>query len=394
NCVMNVYGKEIARETIEIKFEEDDEGLTLVGILGKPNTSRSNRSYENFFINGRYIKSDIIQNAVEDAYKTVLTIGKFPVAILHLIASPENIDVNVHPTKMEVRFKDNDRIYNFIYESIRKALRSENLIPQVRFNTPLTRAMQRPKPTHTQQTIPEPFEIKRKEDNLPTAQTMIPEMRPKSPYTAPPKREGLFVKEAKPLAKKVHRDYRIIGQFFKTYWMIEIDENIYMIDQHAAHERILYEKFLEDFYSSSPLKQSLIEPIVIHVSPREKLVIEKYLDLLNQFGFEIEAFGEDAYASRTIPILFDNPANQNFLREMLDLLMEKEVPSVYETQVSTIAVMACKAAVKAHDHLSDLECKKIIADLMELENPYTCPHGRPTIVAMSKYEIEKKFKRV
>jgi len=392
NCVMNVYGKEIARETIEIKFAEEEEGLTLVGILGKPTASRSNRSYENFFINGRYIKSDVIQNAVEDAYKTVLTIGKFPVAILHLIIAPETIDVNVHPTKMEVRFKDNDTIYNFIYESIRKSLRSENLIPQARFNTPTQRV--RPKLNHTQQTIPEPFEIKRKENNIPTARTMIPKVEPNNPYTAPPKRETLFVKEERVVAKKVHRDYRIIGQFFNTYWMIEIDNSIYMIDQHAAHERILYEKFLEDFYTSSPLKQSLIEPIVMNVSPREKLVIEKYLDLLNQFGFEIEEFGEDAYASRTIPILFDNPANQNFLKEMLDLLMEKEVPSVYETQVNTIAVMACKAAVKAHDHLSDLECKKIIEDLMKLENPYTCPHGRPTIVAMSKYEVEKKFKRV
>ena len=402
NCVMSVYGKEIARQSIEIKFKEGD--LTLVGVLGKPTSSRSNRSYENFFINGRYIKSDIIQNAVEDAYKTILTVGKFPVAILHLVISPQNIDVNVHPTKMEVRFKDNDGIYQFIYASIRKTLTSENLIPEVHFSMP-PRAV-RQTPTHTQQTIPEPFEIRRKEDNMPTPRTMAPEIKPLSPYTPSPKREGLFIKEEKsqnlerpkpePRAesRKVYRDYTIIGQFFNTYWMIEIDESIYMIDQHAAHERILYEKFLGDFYAHRPLKQSLIEPIIIHVSPKEKLVIEKYLDLFNQFGFEIEAFGEDAYASRTIPILFNGPAHHTILSEMLDLLMEKEIPSVYETQVNTIAVMACKAAVKAHDRLSSLECKKIIEDLMELENPYTCPHGRPTIISMTKYEIEKKFKRV
>lgn len=402
NCVMSVYGKEIARQAIEINFKEED--LTLVGVLGKPSTSRSNRSYENFFINGRYIKSDILQNAVEDAYKAILTIGKFPVAILHLIISPQNIDVNVHPTKMEVRFKDNDKIYQFIYESVRKALTSENLIPEVSFSMPprVTRQV----PTHSQQTIPEPFEIKRKEDNTPTAQTMVPEVNPLSPYTPIPKRENLFIREDKlqnpekikpeprPQPQKVYRDYTIIGQFFNTYWMIEIDESIYMIDQHAAHERILYEKFLGDFYAHAPLKQALIEPIIVHVSPKEKLVVEKYLALFNQFGFEIEAFGEDAYASRTIPILFNGPAHHTILGELLDLLMEKEIPSVYETQVNTIAVMACKAAVKAHDKLSALECKKIIEDLMELENPYTCPHGRPTIVSMTKYEIEKKFKRI
>ncbi|HHX63185.1 MAG TPA: DNA mismatch repair endonuclease MutL [Epulopiscium sp.] len=394
NCVMNVYGKDIARNSIEIKFKED--GLTLLGILGKPGTSRSNRSYENFFINGRYVKSEIIQNAVEDAYKTILTIGKFPVAILHLVIAPENIDVNVHPTKMEVRFKDNDSIYSFIYESVRKALMSENLIPEVSFSIP-HRAVT-PKPVHTQQIIPEPFELKRKEENQPTAKTMVPQIKVSSPYTPVVKREGLFVKEHKPQivekARKVYRDYTIIGQFFNTYWMIEIDDSIYMIDQHAAHERILYEKLLGDFYSSSPLKQALIEPIVINVSPTEKRVIEKYFELLNQFGFEIEEFGADAFASRTIPILFNGPAHQDILRQMLDLLMDKEIPNVYETQVNTIAVMACKAAVKAHDKLSALECKKIIEDLMELENPYTCPHGRPTIVSMTRYEIEKKFKRV
>lgn len=392
NCVMNVYGKDIARNAIEIKYK--DKGLTLVGILGKPGTSRSNRSYENFFINGRYVKSDIIRDAVEDAYKTILTIGKFPVAILHLIIEPENIDVNVHPTKMEVRFKDNESIYNFIYESVRKALTSENLIPKVPFNG-LPR-IPVPKPVHTQQTIPEPFQIKRKEDNKPTAKTMAPEIKPSNPYTPVVKREGLFVKEDKPRNKpqKVYRHYTIVGQFFNTYWMIEIEDNIYMIDQHAAHERILYEKLLNDFYSLEPLKQALIEPLVINVSPKEKLVIEKYMDLLNQFGFEIEEFGEGAFASRTIPVLFNGPAHYDILSQMVDLLMEKDIPSVYETQVSTIATMACKAAVKAHHKLSAIECKQIIEDLMELENPYTCPHGRPTIVSMTKYEIEKKFKRV
>ncbi len=401
NCVMNVYGKDIARNLIEIKYEED--GLTLVGTLGKPGISRSNRSYENFFINGRYIKSDIIQSAVEDAYKTILTVGKFPVAVLHLIIEPENIDVNVHPTKMEVRFKDNEKIYNFIYQCVRKSLTSENLIPKVPFNTrPITPKV---KPSHVQQAIPEPFEVKRKEDNKPTARTMVPEIEASSPYTHTPKRENLFVKEDKVEKKpdvkqdirqtrKVYRQYSIIGQFFNTYWLIEIDDSIYMIDQHAAHERILYEKLLDEFYTKEPLKQILLEPIVINLLPREKIIIEKHLDLLNKFGFEIEAFGEDAFATRTIPILFDGPANQNILKQMLDLLMDKEIPSIYETKVNTIATMACKAAVKAHDKLSDIECKKIIGDLMELENPYTCPHGRPTIVSMTKYEIEKKFKRV
>lgn len=403
NCVMNVYGKEIARDSIEIKFKEGD--LTLVGILGKPSISRSNRLYENFFINGRYIKSDIIQNAVEDAYKTILTVGKFPVAILHLIVAPENIDVNVHPTKMEVRFKDKDGIYDFVYKSVRKSLSNENLVPEVKFNSKPKLAKKEPK--HIQQTIKEPFQIPRKENNRPTAATMVPEVKSKKdPLFVREEKESLQVEEVKKQLevkeeakveareeKKVYRDYKIIGQFFNTYWLIEIDDNIYIIDQHAAHERILYEKLLGEFYNHQPLKQSLLEPIIVNVSPREKLVIEENLELLNKFGFEVEGFGENAYATRTIPVLFNGPASQSIFKEMLDLLMDKDIPSVYESKVNNIAVMACKAAVKAHDKLSDLECKKIIEDLMELENPYTCPHGRPTIISMTKYEIERKFKR-
>ncbi|NLI89226.1 MAG: DNA mismatch repair endonuclease MutL [Epulopiscium sp.] len=403
NCVMNVYGKEIARDAIEIRFKEGD--LTLVGILGKPSISRSNRLYENFFINGRYIKSDTIQNAVEDAYKTILTVGKFPVAILHLIVPPESIDVNVHPTKMEVRFKDKDGIYDFVYKSVRRSLSNENLVPEVKFNSRPNLAKKEPK--HSQQTIKEPFQIPRKENNIPTASTMVPQAKSKKDHLfIREERAGLQVKEDKRQAevkdqakveareeKKVYRDYKIIGQFFNTYWLIEIEENIYIIDQHAAHERILYEKLLGEFYNHQPLKQSLLEPIVVNVSPGEKLVIEENLELLNKFGFEVESFGENAYATRTIPVLFNGPASQDIFKEMLDLLMDKDIPSVYESKVNNIAVMACKAAVKAHDKLSDLECKKIIEDLMELENPYTCPHGRPTIISMTKYEIERKFKR-
>lgn len=393
NCIMNVYGKEIAKQSIEVHYERD--GLTVVGLLGKPSVGRSNRLYENFFINGRYIKSELLQNAVEDAYKTLLTVGKFPVAVLHLIVAPESIDVNVHPTKMEVRFKETDKVYQILYDSVRNALSKENLIPEVILHIPKKMIKEQ---EYTQQSIPEPFEIKRKEDNKPTPVTMVPDKKTSHQYTTPTPREDFTIRDEIvapiPERKKVYRNYTIIGQVFQTYWILEIENNMYMIDQHAAHERILYERLLDDFYSHSPDKQILLEPIIINVSPREKLVIDQYKELLFKFGFEIEEFGNNSYATRTIPILFDSPAHGKLLQEMLDLLMEKEVPNVYETQVNTIAVMACKAAVKAHDKLSDLECKRIIEDLMELENPYTCPHGRPTIIAMTQNEIEKRFKRI
>lgn len=404
NCVMNVYGKEIAKESIKLHYKGDD--LTVLGILGKPSVARSNRLYENFFINGRYIKSDILQNAVEDAYKTLLTVGKFPVAIIHLILEPQNIDVNVHPTKMEVRFKDEEKIYKFVYEAIRKALSNENLIPEVTLSIP---RKDKKEDTHIQETLPEPFELKRKESNTLTPESMMPDIKPNNIYNSNISKKELFAKESTSTSstdninssyaapayepKKVYRNYSVVGQVFKTYWILELEANMYIIDQHAAHERILYEKLVNDFYNKSPHKQVLLSPIVINVSPREKVVVEQYKELLCQFGFEIEEFGESAYIARTIPILFDGPANQELLNQILDLLVEKEVSNVYETQVNTIAVIACKAAVKAHDKLSSLECKKIIEDLMELENPYTCPHGRPTIIAMTKYEVEKKFKR-
>lgn len=404
NCVMNVYGKEIAKESIKLHYKGDD--LTVLGILGKPSVARSNRLYENFFINGRYIKSDILQNAVEDAYKTLLTVGKFPVAIIHLILEPQNIDVNVHPTKMEVRFKDEEKIYKFVYEAIRKALSNENLIPEVTLSIP---RKDKKEDTHIQETLPEPFELKRKESNTLTPESMMPDIKPNNIYNSNISKKELFAKESTSTSstdninssyvahayepKKVYRNYSVVGQVFKTYWILELEGNMYIIDQHAAHERILYEKLVNDFYNKSPHKQVLLSPIVINVSPREKVVVEQYKELLCHFGFEIEEFGESAYIARTIPILFDGPANQELLNQILDLLVEKEVSNVYETQVNTIAVIACKAAVKAHDKLSSLECKKIIEDLMELENPYTCPHGRPTIIAMTKYEVEKKFKR-
>lgn len=410
NAIFNVYGKETVRKMIPI--EENFNDIKTIGLIGKPELNRANRTYESFYINGRYIKSKILENAINDAYKTLLPIKKFPVVVLHIYLPPDKIDVNVHPTKMEVRFKDEDEIYQFIFDSVYNNLHKENLIPKATWDNNKNDKIINPEPI--QEKLPEPFEIKRKpieSKNITICDNNT--KQPNKPFTKEfndsiisdiytsennSEKKSIINEKNEPIPSNKKsvpvNPYKIIGQIFKTYWIVEYENNIYIIDQHAAHERILYEKLMHDFKFDTIHSQPLLEPIVFEVTPKEKEVIDNNIELFLKFGFEIEDFGDFTYVIRELPILFDGPVDSSLFLEIVDTLNDEKIKDLYDMKLNTIATFSCKGAVKANDQLSITESKSLIEKLFSLDNPFTCPHGRPTIISMSQYELEKKFKRV
>ena len=443
DVIYNIFGKETTKSLLEINYTSSD--LTINGYIGKPENNRSNRNYENYYINGRYIKSKVIQNAIEEGYKTYLPMHKYPFTCFKITIKSELIDVNVHPTKMELRFNNNEYIYNNIIKVIKEALHVKELIPEISLDKKTDN-----KPVFIKEQIPEPFEKNRlnnnnsqryqpikqcnefnkddienkkmvlendannhkslldknivsnsinetKQDfvlnkkNDSTTTTVVDinkteELSKKGEQIKVP--ENLLSKESVPF-------HQIIGQLFNTYWIIEFKDKFYIIDQHAAHERILYEKIINDYKTSKVVSQELLQPIIFQVTLKERERLKNYIEIFIKLGFEIEPFGNDSYAVRAIPYIFNERVNPNYFLEILDLLSNDDYSfKNNDIILEKIASMACKAAIKANDKLTLKESNKLIEQLLSLENPYTCPHGRPTIISMTKYELEKKFKRI
>lgn len=442
-CIFSLYGKDTAKGTLPIQYVQDD--ITVSGLIGLPTLTRANRSYEQFFINGRYIKSQLLQKATEEAYKTLVTIGKFPFVVLHLNISPEEVDVNVHPTKLEVRFRNSEAIYNAVYEGIRKHLSSENLIPEVKnLSTPKSyKSIPAEAPTQVRvesffekpqfnksydihKIVDAPvkarhdFEIGKKvyqplfektADKVyeqPADCTVTPAYERPADHNMAPAYESPISSQVVPtipaqikeeVTIPVYKpqegiDYKIIGQLFNTYWILEYDQQVMLMDQHAAHERVMYEQYMKDFTQSHVSTQLLLMPETLHLPKSEWLFIEKHLDTLTKLGFGIELFGEESIIIREVPYLFNQPMSLTAFRDMLDSIDLHKVENLYEMKEDHIIQLSCKSAIKAHDQLSNAECKALIESLLILENPYTCPHGRPTIVKLSKTDIEKIFKRI
>lgn len=435
-AVFHVYGKEVSQKMIDIDCSEN--GFRLSGLLGKPELSRGNRNYENLFINGRFVKNDTVSQAVEDAYKTRLMIGKFPVFILNLNLSGEMVDVNVHPAKLEVRFRDEDVVYDFIYNAVLEVLKNIVLIPEGNWDSKPSAQVKQLLDAHSvteyvpdkgvQQIINdeviapkhEPVkytESKPTEANLEDLQKLyksrmlsdevhggknilkekplsyLPETEVEQNIMPPTNgQEENLVEELK--KESFFKNYKIVGQIFNTFWIIEQGSSIYLIDQHAAHERILFEEISNKFKNGEMVSQRLIQPLVIHLSEREKELLKDNMALIEKFGFEIEDFGGISYAVRSVPYIFKNPESIGFFTEILDTLDIGSVENVYDTQIHTIATIACKAAVKANDRLTIQEAIGMVERLLKLENPFSCPHGRPTIIELTRYELEKKFKRI
>lgn len=505
DIIYGIYGREITANLVEVHGEAPFG--TLTGYIGKPIISRGNRNYENYFINGRYIRSSIISKAIEDAYKNFMMQHKYPFTVLHFQLDGDLLDVNVHPTKMELRFSDQEGMYRLVYETVRNALVGREMIPDVHVGKEAPAPKEPPK----KESFPEPFEVKRREammqekraeakktaatiyatpgtnatrteaaasivrerpnysssreeggfakslyevpENLlkpterkvdeqaemekwtsegknpalklqarpttndttaaPSAAMETPtsakpakaELPPESPIppavpsesepatsVQSPKQMDLF--EEKLLSKEHIKEHRIIGQLFETYWLVEFHEKLYIIDQHAAHEKVLFERTMKSLKDKEYTAQQISPPLIVSLSIKEQELLNKYMKNFETIGFEIEPFGGDEFSIRAVPGNLFGLAERDVFLEMLDSL-DKDTGRVSEDLINEkIASMSCKAAVKGNHRLSEKEAEALIDELLALDNPYNCPHGRPTIIAMSKYELEKKFKRI
>ena len=438
--IYRIYGREIAGQLLP--FHAQMEGVSIDGFLGSPSVVRSNRNFEFFFVNGRYIRSPLLSKGLEAGYKAWLMQHKFPFALLHLTSDPENIDVNVHPSKMEVRFSDQPGLYAFLEEQVREAMHRREMIPDVKLDEPAAgRKKQQPAPK--EQKVKE--EQTKRETQKETVVPPMPPVAPRKPVPAadegrkagpekevspnpePAAREKkekpeapqpfetarrsrqlqeeeaqYTVSEAKQmelfdgklLSEEAAKSYQIIGQVFDTYWLVQYEERLLIIDQHAAHEKVKYEALVKKLREGQVDSQNLAPPMILNLSAMEAHTLQEYGDYFARMGFEIEDFGGNAVAVRAVPCDLYGHYEKDFLQGILDELEEEPPRGTPAIIAEKLASMACKSAVKGNMRISTKEMEALLDQLLSLENPYHCPHGRPTIITMSKYELEKKFKRI
>ena len=387
SCIYNVYGRDIANGLIEVKSIRDD--ISIHGFIGKPELARATRNFEIYFVNNRFIKSTLIDRALDEAYKDYLMLHKYPTVFLYFEIPSHLIDVNVHPTKREIRFFEGEALKCYIVDVIKNALINKELIKEIVEE-------HHEKPSVKESEInKEPFEtinhiIESSYNNYYSS-----EIEKEDESTdINDKNEQLTLFDDKFISEESIKKHRIIGQLFNTYWLIEFENKLFIVDQHAAHEKVNYERLIKKLRNNENCSQNIYPPIVVSLSNAEAQYVTKYNENFLNVGFTIEHFGGLDYTISTVPmeLLSQNPAD--YFHEMLDELMEGKNSKETETVNLKIATMACKASVKGNMHLSVFEADKLISELLTLENPYNCPHGRPTIISFSKYEIEKMFKRI
>ena len=413
--IYRIYGREIAGNLVPVSAEA--EGVAISGYLGKPVLNRSNRNFENYYINGRYIKSNLLAKAIEDGYKQYLMQHKFPFVVLHFTVDTALVDVNVHPTKMDVRFTEGERLYQFISETVAEALHEKEMIPEV----VLEEESNTVKKQEDRVLVPEPFEEIRTRQFQVMEEMKYEAEKPKmQDFLQNPvwsrvksndklakneeneeilakntqKQEQMNLFEDKLLAVENRESYRILGQIFDTYWLMAFQDKLFIVDQHAAHEKVKFERLIKQFREKAIVTQSLNPPIVATLTAREEQVLSEYRDVFAGLGFEIEEFGGSEYALRGVPTDLYGCNEKELFLEVLDELAEGPVYKNLTVVEEKLASMACKAAVKGNCSLKAAEMEALFNELLTLENPYNCPHGRPTVISMSKYEIEKKFKRI
>ncbi|MDE6883838.1 MAG: DNA mismatch repair endonuclease MutL [Lachnospiraceae bacterium] len=437
--IYRIYGKDMASELLPFSWQGD--GMTVSGFLGKPVINRANRNYEIFYINGRYIRSSLISKAIEEGYREYLMQHKFPFCVLHFQIDTKRIDVNVHPTKMEVRIADGPVFYEAVKEAIHDTLRQQEMIPEVS----LTERKEQKKARSEELcagrqnaglSMPEPFEKKRIAEmpqraasdaisriyenhqqsmvrspdlyhagNVPAghrpAGDPAPEIasvsRPEQTVTLPeqslqPVQMEMFTDKI--LSEPARKHFELIGQIFDTYWLISYEDRLLIIDQHAAHEKIKYERFMKQFREQAIVSQTMNPPLVVTLTGKEQECYSRHAEDFEALGFVIEEFGGSEYAIRGVPMDLYGYEEKTFFQELLDQLAAESASGTPESIRTRIATMACKAAVKGNMRLCRQEAEQLIDELLTLDNPYHCPHGRPTIISMSKYELEKKFKRI
>ena len=437
--IYQIYGREVHKALIEVDYSEND--ISIRGFIAKPEISRANKSQLIYFVNGRYVRDKHIIKAIEDAYADRMMQHKYPFAVLMIEIDTQSVDVNVHPSKMEIRFSDEAYIYEKVKKAIEVSLKNTDMIRQAGIDEEKKATIKR-----NFEKLPEPFEknkltlLTESDKNITTANLsdkkeeflkdlpsidlslkpdkVLPELKVDTIISTFDKadlereskqnnKEVIYenkvnedklqepaVKQLEFLDKKASKKRNIIGQIFDTYWIVEFDKSMYIIDQHAAHEKVLYERFLKQF-EKEELSSQLISPAtVISLSSTEADAVEKHLPSLKKLGFEIEHFGGREYSISAIPNILPSVNKEVWLRELISELLEVDSVKNTDSILEKIASMSCKAAIKGNQKISFEEAKILIDELLELDNPYNCPHGRPTVIKMTKTEIEKKFKRI
>lgn len=461
DLIYTIYGREISSNVLEINYECPLFAVT--GYIGKPIISRGNRTFENYYINGRFVKSRLIAAAIEQAYKPFMMQHRYPFTVLHIKIKPELIDVNVHPAKMEVRFQQENEIYELLAGAIENTLRGKEFIPDVSDYGKAEKKVQE------KQKLPEPFEQRRlqamkeiippppaehktQNEQKPSAEhktqseQKLPrnEEQPKVPSklsepvceykaekkqtikdsdskwesasgihkrigqdvsqtvnqmpTQPeqklekPEQQTLFTEPL--LSEKARIHHRLIGQLFDTYWLIQYGNQLYIMDQHAAHEKVNYERLMEAYRKKERITQFVSPPMVISLTRAEEAILEEFKSEFERIGFTIEPYGGREYAISEIPANLYGINEKELFLEMLSDLEDRGSMQPSELIASKLASMSCKAAIKGGQKISFKEADALVSQLLTLENPYACPHGRPTIITMTKYELEKKFKRI
>lgn len=473
DLIYHIYGREIAGSLFEVEYM--GENFSVSGFIGKPVITRGNRNYENFFVNGRYIKSPLLSKAVEEGYKNFLMQHQYPFVDLYFSFNADQLDVNVHPTKMELRIENNQEVYREVCNMVYNKLSHRDLIPDVP-----VKEEDRPRNIVREymEPIPEPFESRRLNDIRAKVskdspyEARYPERRPvpqfvadrtkavaenasvsnvrtEVKYSAPDnlginttsedvsgktnyvaeshaafgtvnnagdlsstdnvnninpantepeiiEGEQQTLEQLNPsfMSKDAKKKHKIIGQLFKTYWLIEYEDKLFIIDQHAAHEKVLFERTMAKIKDKEFTSQIISPPIVLSLDARETEMLEKYREQIERLGYEVEHFGGKEYMISAIPDNLYKIDMKDLFIEMLDDFSDMTGRETPDLILEKVASMSCKAAVKGNEELSSAEMDELIEELLTLDNPYNCPHGRPTIISMSKYEIEKKFKRI
>lgn len=461
DLIYTIYGREISSNVLEINYECPLFAVT--GYIGKPIISRGNRTFENYYINGRFVKSRLIAAAIEQAYKPFMMQHRYPFTVLHIKIKPELIDVNVHPAKMEVRFQQENEIYELLAGAIENTLRGKEFIPDVSDDGKAEKKVQE------KQKLPEPFEQRRlqamkeiippppaehktQNEQKPSAEhkTQSEQKLPRNEeqpkvssklsepvceYKAEKKQtikdsdskwesasgihkrigqdvsqtvnqmptqpeqklekteqQTLFTEPL--LSEKARIHHRLIGQLFDTYWLIQYGNQLYIMDQHAAHEKVKFEELMANYKNKTAIPQYLMPPAIVSLSGTESEFLRENLEFFQNLGFQIEGFGGKEYKLSAVPAnLFGLDGRELFL-EFIGELSENGQKQTIDTFISKLSTMACKAAIKGNTSISFKEADILIDQLMKLENPYTCPHGRPTLISMTETELEKKFKRI
>jgi len=425
DVIYHIYGREITSNLIEVSQKEDF--CELSGFIGKPVVSRGSRGMMNYFINGRYIKSPLIHRAIEEAYAPYVMKQRYPFTVLHIAVAPEYIDVNVHPQKMEIRFNREEEIFQSLYHGVSEALKHREFIPEVTFQEKKEKKAVLPHGA-------EPFEKKRaakgqdekvqrhayQEEGIQIPTKLLQEEGPFASDTLsnenvqkePAQNQNLFAERAgyqiKDIkqedffekgilsnADRIQKEIKIIGQAFSTYWILQYEDALYLVDQHAAHEKVLYERFMKELQKKKPMTQLLKPPVVLTLSMAQQQAVEENKEVFVQAGYQIEPFGGREYAVSGVPAHLPSVGSQELLLEIIDSLAEeqgrKRAPDVL---LEKVASMSCKAAVKGNSRLPAVQMEELLRELMVLENPYHCPHGRPTMISLTKKELEKRFKRI